>query len=434
MPLAAVDEVDRRAAGAAAARCAALGARHHVDSRRAGDVLRSASAAQRRRARSTTRRCLFARGGEQARSARGGAIDACTTRSSSSRAKCDRRRARMSSDRVLVGVVRRGARVDRGSRRRRAARRGGVARAATRRENGHEDGRREARHVPARPRSLRRRRALGRARAALHAADCVPDVPAWIEGVIEHRGKVIPVVDLRRRVELSDDSITPETRILVLNTATGWVGAIVDMVHEVAMIPATSVSPPPPLFRGLAAEFMRGIAKVRDQLVVVLDVDRVLSSTDRIVFDAIGAGRRGGASWLSERSTSFGRGGRRSTRDSTSRAPPRELDALKARDRRAVQVGRAGDRRAATRCARTCCSSSRSGRASRATAPLGRAAVRRRRSRVVHADHIGASTFIEKGWSKISLGDHAGAEAGARARRCSSRPTIRRPSRCSAGR
>lgn len=115
--------------------------------------------------------------------------------------------------------------------------------------------------------------------------NCVPDVPKWIEGVIEHRGKVVPIVDLRRRVELSDDSITPETRILVLNTATGYVGVIVDMVHEVAMISAASVSPPPALFRGLAAEFISGIAKVRDQLVVVLDVDRVLASTDRISFD-----------------------------------------------------------------------------------------------------------------------------------------------------
>lgn len=115
--------------------------------------------------------------------------------------------------------------------------------------------------------------------------NCVPDVPAWIEGVIEHRGKVVPVVDLRRRVELSDDSITPETRILVLNTTTGHVGVIVDMVHEVAMVTESSIAPPPPLFRGLSAEFIRGIAKVRDQLVVMLDVERVLSSTDRIAFD-----------------------------------------------------------------------------------------------------------------------------------------------------
>ena len=114
----------------------------------------------------------------------------------------------------------------------------------------------------------------------------VPDVPPWIQGVIEQRDTVVPVVDLRRRIELSDDSITPDTRILVLSTAGGWVGAIVDRVNEVAVVPSENVSAPPLLFRGLSADFVRGIAKVGDQLVVVLDVDRVLTSADRIAFDA----------------------------------------------------------------------------------------------------------------------------------------------------
>lgn len=118
------------------------------------------------------------------------------------------------------------------------------------------------------------------------APSSVPDVPVWIEGVIEHRGKVIPVVDMRRRIELADTSITPETRTLVFNTMDGWVAAVVDAVHEVAAVPSAAITPPPPMFRGLSAEFVSGIAKVRDQLVVVLDVDRVLSSADRIAFEA----------------------------------------------------------------------------------------------------------------------------------------------------
>ena len=113
----------------------------------------------------------------------------------------------------------------------------------------------------------------------------VPDVPSWIEGVVEHRGTVIPVVDLRRRIELTDRLITAETRILVFTTEGGWVGAIVNAVLEVAAVPAAAVSAPPPLFRGLASHFLRGIAKVREQLVVVLDVERVLTSADRLVFD-----------------------------------------------------------------------------------------------------------------------------------------------------
>jgi purine-binding chemotaxis protein CheW len=116
------------------------------------------------------------------------------------------------------------------------------------------------------------------------APTAVPDLPVWIEGVIEHRSKVIPVVDMRRRIEVDEVSITPETRILVLSTSDGWVGTIVDAVTEVAVVPAENVSPPPALFRGLAAQFVRGIAKVGEQLVIVLDVDRVLTSDDRIVF------------------------------------------------------------------------------------------------------------------------------------------------------
>jgi purine-binding chemotaxis protein CheW len=117
------------------------------------------------------------------------------------------------------------------------------------------------------------------------APSSVPDAPAWVEGVLEHRGKVIPIVDMRRRIELPDVSITPETRILVLTTSDGWVGAIVDAVLEVAIVPTASVSPPPSLFRGLASHFLRGVAKVRDQLIVVLEVDRVLTSADRLVFE-----------------------------------------------------------------------------------------------------------------------------------------------------
>jgi len=113
----------------------------------------------------------------------------------------------------------------------------------------------------------------------------VPDVPEWISGVIEYGSGVIPVVEMRRRMALSPAEVSHDTRILVFATQGGRIGGIVDAVHEVVTIPKASINPPPPMFRGLAAEFVRGIAKVRDQLVVILDVDRVLTSADRIVLD-----------------------------------------------------------------------------------------------------------------------------------------------------
>lgn len=117
------------------------------------------------------------------------------------------------------------------------------------------------------------------------APSSVPDVPPWIEGVLPYRDTVIPVVDMRHRIELSDADITPETRILVFAAADGWVGAIVDAVQEVAVVPAASVTPPPPLFKGLSEQFVRGIATIGQKVIVVLDVDRVLTSADRIAFE-----------------------------------------------------------------------------------------------------------------------------------------------------
>jgi purine-binding chemotaxis protein CheW len=127
-------------------------------------------------------------------------------------------------------------------------------------------------------------------------ASAVTDVPGWIEGVLEYEGQVIPIVDLRRRVELAERDVSAETRVLVLNTFSGWVGAVVDSVLEVAVVRTADVSPPPALFRGLAAEFMRGIAKLGgERLAVILDADRVLASTDRIVLEpnSVEVGARG---------------------------------------------------------------------------------------------------------------------------------------------
>jgi purine-binding chemotaxis protein CheW len=73
----------------------------------------------------------------------------------------------------------------------------------------------------------------------------------------------------------------------VFTSSGGWIAAIVDSVSEVAVVPSASVTPPPALFRGLPAQFMRGIARLGERVVVVLDIDRVLSSTDRLEFERI---------------------------------------------------------------------------------------------------------------------------------------------------
>lgn len=116
------------------------------------------------------------------------------------------------------------------------------------------------------------------------AARPVPDVPAWVDGVIEYRERMVPVINLRRRFELPEEPARPDTRTLVMNANGSWMAVAVDAVLEVAA-PSGETSDPPPFFRGLAGEYLQGLMRRGDQLVILLDVDRLLSATERLRLD-----------------------------------------------------------------------------------------------------------------------------------------------------
>jgi purine-binding chemotaxis protein CheW len=110
----------------------------------------------------------------------------------------------------------------------------------------------------------------------------LPNLPGWLEGVIEHQGKVVPVVDLRTRFGLERRDPRPETRIIIFAAGEEWIGAVVDAVLEVATIPADRVAEPPKVFRGLKAEYLRGLVRQDDGLIIFLDVPHLLSSSERL--------------------------------------------------------------------------------------------------------------------------------------------------------
>jgi purine-binding chemotaxis protein CheW len=113
-------------------------------------------------------------------------------------------------------------------------------------------------------------------------AHALPDVPKWVDGVIEYRSAVIPQIDLRRRFELSEIATGPSRRVIVLNTGGEGVAVVVDAVLEVVGYDESQLSPPPALFRGLAGEYLKGLVRHGDRLVVLLDVERILSATARL--------------------------------------------------------------------------------------------------------------------------------------------------------
>src|SRR5918912_3831209 len=114
----------------------------------------------------------------------------------------------------------------------------------------------------------------------------VPRAPAFVEGVINLRGKVIPVVDLRRRFGLPTVDHTRASRIVVLEIGDQVVGIIVDGVSEVLRVNTLTVEPPSPVVAGIDSEYLHGIAKLSDRLVILLDLDRILGRDERRALDA----------------------------------------------------------------------------------------------------------------------------------------------------
>ncbi len=104
----------------------------------------------------------------------------------------------------------------------------------------------------------------------------VPDMPGFIKGVINLRGKVIPVMDVRSRFKLESREYDDRTCIVVVNIKDKSVGLVVDRVSEVADIPESQIEPPAQIGSGTASRYIQGMGKIDEDVKILLDVDRLL--------------------------------------------------------------------------------------------------------------------------------------------------------------
>ena len=110
----------------------------------------------------------------------------------------------------------------------------------------------------------------------------VPKAPDFVEGVINLRGKVIPIIDLRKRFGMEVREHDKHTRIIVIEINNMIVGFVVDAVHEVLRIPSDTVEPPPPaVMGGIDSEYIRGVGRLDDRLLILLDLDKLLSREEQ---------------------------------------------------------------------------------------------------------------------------------------------------------
>ena len=108
----------------------------------------------------------------------------------------------------------------------------------------------------------------------------VPDSPDFLDGVINLRGKILPVIDLRKRLRINEADRTRLTRVLITDGSDRTVGLIVDFVSEVLRIEPNDIEEPPEMVSAIGIEYINGIAKVDEKLIILLDLNKVLSIDD----------------------------------------------------------------------------------------------------------------------------------------------------------
>jgi len=109
----------------------------------------------------------------------------------------------------------------------------------------------------------------------------VPNAPGFVEGVINLRGRVIPIVDLRKRFGMETKEQSNATRIIVVMIGEVQVGLIVDEVSEVLRISEDTVEPPPPIVAGIESDYIKGVGKLEDRLLILLDLNKILSMEEK---------------------------------------------------------------------------------------------------------------------------------------------------------
>lgn len=115
----------------------------------------------------------------------------------------------------------------------------------------------------------------------MQAITRIPNGPAFIEGVTNLRGRVIPVLDLRKRFGLPASEATRRSRIVVGELGEHTVGLVVDGVSEVLLVGSDAVEPPSTLVTSADSAFLRGVAKLEERLILLLDLSRILTQAEQ---------------------------------------------------------------------------------------------------------------------------------------------------------
>lgn len=115
----------------------------------------------------------------------------------------------------------------------------------------------------------------------------VPNAPDFVEGVVNLRGRIIPVIDLRKRLSIESKDHDHKTRIVVVDIEGNIIGFIVDEVNEVLRISKDIIENPPELVSRVNSDFITAVAKLEDRIIILLDLNHLLQKDEQQMLEEI---------------------------------------------------------------------------------------------------------------------------------------------------
>lgn len=109
----------------------------------------------------------------------------------------------------------------------------------------------------------------------------LPNTPDFVQGIVNLRGKIIPIIDMRKRFGLPQEKIDENWKILILKEEDVLFGVMVDQISEVEKVPSALIEKPPKIVAGVNGKFINGIAKTENRLLILLDIAKILSDEEK---------------------------------------------------------------------------------------------------------------------------------------------------------
>ncbi len=109
----------------------------------------------------------------------------------------------------------------------------------------------------------------------------IPNTPKFVDGIINLRGDITPIINLKKRFNLDESSIDSDTRIIVINIKSRQVGFVVDEASQVIRLSEEDIEPAPELVAGVDKKYITGVGKLKDRIVLLLNLEEVLSEDEK---------------------------------------------------------------------------------------------------------------------------------------------------------